>query len=286
MPRSTAALLEKEFPQPKKGKKEGETEIREIVEEKEIDGRRVRVTRRVRVQRSVVRTNRAVELRRAWKKFGEAARNTAEAEAALIEEADEVRIEVPAEKRTAVDAAEAAARTGLKAFATGTDIKCRICGEPHWTSTCPRRASIEGEVVDAVVAPTSAAAPAATVAAAAAAANAPSSDKYVPPNKRAGYVSTSGAGGPGARDDSCTVRVSNLSEEAQENDVRELFKRFGHITRVYIAKDFSTEYVRGRGFAFVTMSTREEAASAIEALNGFGYDHLILSVNWSKPSTK
>lgn len=85
------------------------------------------------------------------------------------------------------------------------------------------------------------------------------------------------------RDDSCTVRVSNLSEEVKDSDLRELFRRFGAIQRVYLAKDRETH--QSRGFAFINFYNREDAASAIAKLDGHGYDHLILSVTWANPSS-
>jgi translation initiation factor 3 subunit G len=39
---------------------------------------------------------------------------------------------------------------------------------------------------------------------------------------------------------------------------------------------------QSRGFAFVSYKRREDAERAIKTLNGFGYDHLILTVEWSK----
>jgi hypothetical protein len=36
--------------------------------------------------------------------------------------------------------------------------------------------------------------------------------------------------------------------------------------------------------AFVNYYRKEDAAKAIATLNGFGYDHLILSVEWAKPA--
>lgn len=37
-----------------------------------------------------------------------------------------------------------------------------------------------------------------------------------------------------------------------------------------------------QGFAFVSYSRREDAAEAIKTLDGYGYDHLILKVEWAK----
>ena len=38
-------------------------------------------------------------------------------------------------------------------------------------------------------------------------------------------------------EDTAAIRVSNLSENTQEADLQELFKPFGHIARIYLAKD-------------------------------------------------
>lgn len=84
------------------------------------------------------------------------------------------------------------------------------------------------------------------------------------------------------RDDSCTVRVSNLSEDVKDSDLRELFRRFGAIQRIYLAKDRETH--QSRGFAFINFFARDDAQRAIDKLDGHGYDHLILSVTWANPS--
>ena len=37
-----------------------------------------------------------------------------------------------------------------------------------------------------------------------------------------------------------------------------------------------------QGFAFISFISRQDAQKAIESLDGFGYDHLILKVEWAK----
>ena len=103
---------------------------------------------------------------------------------------------------------------------------------------------------------------------------------YVPPSLRNADGSRNAE--MAQRDDSCTVRVSNLSEEVKDSDLRELFRRFGGIQRVYLAKDKDT--MQSRGFAFINFYNRDDAAQAIKALDGHGYDHLILAVSWANPS--
>lgn len=58
-------------------------------------------------------------------------------------------------------------------------------------------------------------------------------------------------------DDSTTVRITNLSEDTREDDLRELCRRFGPIQRVFLAKDRHSGL--SRGFAFVTFVYRYAA---------------------------
>lgn len=111
--------------------------------------------------------------------------------------------------------------------------------------------------------------------------------KYVPPAARAGLGGAGGAGSsafkPERRDDLNTIRVTNISENTTEADLQELFQRFGRISRVYLAKDKET--LVSRGFAFVSFVNKDDAARAMEALQGYGYDHLILKLEWARPNT-
>jgi len=84
------------------------------------------------------------------------------------------------------------------------------------------------------------------------------------------------------RDDTATLRVSNLSDDVREEDLAQLFRPFGPITRTYLAKDRNTGW--SRGFAFINFVRKEDAAVAMEKLAGYGYDHLILQIEWAKPS--
>lgn len=65
-----------------------------------------------------------------------------------------------------------------------------------------------------------------------------------------------------------TLRVTNVSEDASEDDLRDLFSRFGRVARVFIGKDRETGI--GKGYAFVSYEDRSSAQKAIEKMNGFG----------------
>ena len=92
-----------------------------------------------------------------------------------------------------------------------------------------------------------------------------------------------GGGKYGERDDLATLRVTNVSEFAEENEIREMFSRYGHVTRVFLAKDRDTG--RAKGFAFVSFADRADAARACERMDGYGYGHLILKVEFAKKSS-
>ena len=110
------------------------------------------------------------------------------------------------------------------------------------------------------------------------------SGAYVPPTLRGsdGQRRTDIDNIRPVRDDSSTLRVSNLSDDTTEDDLQQLFRPFGSLTRTYIAKDRNTGL--SRGFAFVNFVRREDAAMAMEKLAGYGYDHLILQIEWAQPS--
>merc|ERR1719510_2675819 len=154
-------------------------------------------------------------------------------------------------------------------------VRCRICKEDHWTTMCPYKDKIGLLNLEKGVGEEdkSAAAPAAAAGA----------GKYIPPSRRdgAGRIGES-MNDRKRNEDTAAIRVSNLSESTQEADLQELFKPFGHIARIYLSKDKQTGQCKG--FAFVHYYKKSDAETAIATLNGYGYDHLILNVEWAKPS--
>lgn len=80
---------------------------------------------------------------------------------------------------------------------------------------------------------------------------------------------------------SAKLFVGNLSYQATEEDLRELFQQAGSVESVRIITDQFTG--RPRGFGFVEMSTKEEAERAIEQLNGRLFRDRNLVVNEARP---
>jgi cold-inducible RNA-binding protein len=75
--------------------------------------------------------------------------------------------------------------------------------------------------------------------------------------------------------------VGNLSFNVTENDLQDAFAAHGTVTEANLMMDRSTG--RPRGFAFVTMSSPEEAQKAIDAMNGKELDGRALTVNVARP---
>lgn len=75
--------------------------------------------------------------------------------------------------------------------------------------------------------------------------------------------------------------VGNLPYETGEGDLQELFGRAGTVDDVKVVRDMATG--RTRGFAFVEMSTDEEAQRAITELNDFQLGGRGLTVNEARP---
>jgi RNA recognition motif-containing protein len=75
--------------------------------------------------------------------------------------------------------------------------------------------------------------------------------------------------------------VGNLAFQTTSQDLQELFAQAGTVESASVVEDRMTG--RSRGFAFVEMATKEEAASAIEQFNGKEVGGRALKVNEAKP---
>ena len=75
--------------------------------------------------------------------------------------------------------------------------------------------------------------------------------------------------------------VGNLSFNTTENDLQDAFAAHGTVVEANLMMDRMSG--RPRGFGFVTMSTAEEAAKAVEALNGSSLGGRALTVNIARP---
>jgi len=234
--------------------------ITEVFVRVDEDGKRFKVTKKYKETKKAVRVNKHVEARKKWKKFGDCLGLPPGPETNITyQTVDLVELDLMKKEEKEVEQVNLVSST-----------VCRRCGQSgHWTIQCP---NFSTETKEEKEKPERRARMGQTTGLASG-----SSGKYVAPKGRFG-----GGGDRNFREEeNATLRVTNLSEDTTEHDLRELFQPFGRTTRIYLAKDRATGL--SRGLAFINYASRSSAQAAMERLHGHGYDSLILHVEWAKP---
>ena len=220
-------------------------------------GQQVKVTQKVKVSKKTVKVAKSVIERRKWAKFGYAAGNPAGYHGRGWTDAGTTSIDVNEQmldmtpKEVAMEENNESAQRAFEKMNVGAFEAWRPKQRDTSLTAAKEWAEANGLATeDDNERPMSSriGGSAGTGSLAALAAGQQSSSSYVPPSMRNADGSRN-AELANQRDDSCTVRVSNLSEDVKDADLRELFRRFGPIQRIYLAKDRETH--QSRGFAFI-----------------------------------
>ena len=77
------------------------------------------------------------------------------------------------------------------------------------------------------------------------------------------------------------IFVGNLSFQTTQEDLHAAFAQYGNVEKVNIVTDRDTG--QSRGFAFVEMTERRDAETAIAQLNGAEMNGRALNVNEARP---
>mmetsp|Transcript_25065 Transcript_25065/g.34930 ORF Transcript_25065/g.34930 Transcript_25065/m.34930 type:complete len:279 (-) Transcript_25065:92-928(-) len=210
--------------------------------------------------------NKGVEDRKKWKKFGKAVTDDDGDEAMYTIHGEVFNLEMKRRETnhyTESDAEPVKKQVGEKKSV----FKCTNCGEVgHYSLKCPKRKIGAGPSAQPV-----------GMSGRPSAGGGVEPGKYVPIHLRGGSKRSSFQN----KDRDFSLRVSNIYEEATEQDLRDLFRSCGETSSVYLARDKKTG--KSRGFAYVRYTREEDAERAIEMLDGYGYANLILSVEKAKP---
>eukprot|EP01101_Sappina_pedata_P006559 TRINITY_DN3281_c0_g1_i1.p2 TRINITY_DN3281_c0_g1~~TRINITY_DN3281_c0_g1_i1.p2 ORF type:complete len:271 (+),score=117.13 TRINITY_DN3281_c0_g1_i1:28-840(+) len=191
--------------------------------------------------------NKSVVDRRNWKKF-EASGTDAQADStSSTHVSDEVPLDIKCNYKPKAQKQEI----------IYPNLLCRRCGTigDHWTHKCSlySEQSANKDVVTDKATGT----------------------KYVIPSKRHGYIETP----DNRRDDSCTLRVTNISQDVTEDILRDLFSTVGDIARLFLPIEKHNGLCKG--FAYISYYSERDADTAVKKLHGKGLGHTILSVEKS-----
>ena len=77
------------------------------------------------------------------------------------------------------------------------------------------------------------------------------------------------------------IYVGNISYTTSEDDLRDLFARYGEVTAVRVITDRDTG--RSKGFGFVEMTDDDQAKEAISALDSKDFMGRDVKVNEARP---
>jgi len=83
---------------------------------------------------------------------------------------------------------------------------------------------------------------------------------------------------------STNIYVGNLTFGTSSSDLQTLFEAHGEVVKAQVISDRDTG--RSRGFGFVEMASSEDAATAIQELNGQNVDGRDLTVNQAKERSR
>lgn len=221
-------------------------------------GQRVKITQKIKEVKVKERVHPSIAVRRGWAKYGKEKHTPPGPDTRTTQLGEKVDLKLGASWKD-IEKKEEEEKLEQQANLVSTQrLKCRTCGGDHFTSKCPFKDTLGVEAADA-----------------SASADASESSKYVPAHLRKDAPSKE------SRDDSCTLRISQLNTFVTEQMLREeLLAKYGPLQRAMILHNRETG--ESRGFAFVTFATEFKAAQALEELNGKGYHSLILRLEWSK----
>jgi translation initiation factor 3 subunit G len=236
------------------------------------DGKKVRVTQKVREITSQERVNHAVAERKKWAKYGLEKGSPAGPNLTTTSVGEELGFRLGLKPTKEEQEKEAAIASSERQVPT-KKVVCRTCGGEHFTLRCPYKDALGS--ADALTEND----PSAILGTPPHGEASPTPGVYVPPRLR-GKLADPGRTPVDDRDDSATLRVSNLSEDVVEDELRGLFGHFGRIMRCHLVRDRDTG--RSRGFAFVSYELQSDAELACKKLNGYGLDNLIMRVEFSK----
>lgn len=221
-------------------------------------GQKVKITQKIKEVKVKERVHPSIAVRRSWAKYGKEKHTPPGPDTRTTQLGEKVDLKLGASWKEVEKQEEQEKQEQQAELASTQRLTCRICGGDHFTSKCPFKDTLGADTAGASATPE------------------PSeSTKYVPVHLRKDAPSKE------SREDSCTLRISQLNTVVDEEMLRgELLGKYGPLQRATLVRDRETQI--SKGFAYVTFATEQLAQRALDDLNGKGYHSLILRLEWSK----
>ncbi|CAK9436775.1 uncharacterized protein LODBEIA_P12970 [Lodderomyces beijingensis] len=240
------------------------------------DGKKVKVTQRIREVVVQERVHPLIAKRKNWVKYGKEKNKPPGPDTSTTQLGEKVDLRLGLSWKQIEKKEEEDKQQERASKVSVQTIKCRVCGGDHYTAKCPFKDTLGAA---AGVTPSGTTPEPNADGGASAGGDSGAGGKYIPrhlrPDANGNIPSRE------ARDDSTTLKVSQLNSFVDEDMLRnELFARFGPLERVTVVRNRETG--ESRGFAYVSFISEEVAQRALDLLNGKGYHSLILHLEWSK----
>ncbi|KAJ1914729.1 translation initiation factor eIF3 subunit g [Mycoemilia scoparia] len=253
------------------------------------EGKKFKVTKRIETKVIKREVNKSVAERKEWRKFGLERGNAPGPNTDTTTTGENIYLKLNqyGYDADAIAKAEAEAQKEQKTTKNST-IQCRYCKQGHFTAKCPdkdRLATPEtlASIINAEDGSGGGAGVSAGFSEAASLLDGTKKggSSYVPPHMRdklAGGSGTSSLGGRSGsdlgREEKPTLRLTNLSDTVEEDDLRDLCRRFGfRVNRINVPKSYTGE---SRGFAFIDFFDHSDADACLEKLNGLPFHNIII----------
>lgn len=220
-------------------------------------GQKVKITQKIKEVKVKERVHPSIAIRRGWAKYGKEKHTPPGPDTRTTQLGEKIELKLGASWKE-IEKEEEEEKAEQKANLVSTQtVKCRTCGGAHFTSKCPFKDTLGAETAAKEFTPEA------------------ESSKYIPVHLRKDAPLKE------SRDDSCTLRVSQLNTLVNEEMLRgELFAKYGPLQRCTLIRNRETG--ESKGFAYVTFALEGMAQRALDELNGKGYHSLILKLEWSK----
>ncbi len=222
----------------------------------DIDNKRIKITKRLKVTTVRTMVNRNVARRRNISRFGDCKNVIGAEQGVTMSCNDDVKLQITCYGKEPEQQSDSEPRI--------VGITCRNCHGQHLTVRCPHRDIRELERSATTISSTP---------------EPPRSNVYVPPAMRTGGagISSSGVDGFKKRNRENNLKITNISTDTTDDDLYTFVcNEVRKPQRIHIVRDRQTNV--SKGYAFIQFYNSDDYQYALNTLNGKRLDYCVITV--------